>query len=57
MRRAISLIVGLCLTIAGAVSGVYLLFFAQGWNVWMLISAGFAVAVGAMWLYADLTEA
>jgi hypothetical protein len=56
MRRAISLIVCLCLTIAGALGGLYLLFFAQGWNVWLLISAGFALTVGAMWLYADLTE-
>jgi hypothetical protein len=51
------LIVGLCLTNAGAAGGVYLLLFAEGRNVRLPISAGFTLAVGAMWLYADLTEA
>jgi hypothetical protein len=57
MRRAISLSVALCLTIAGAAGGLYLLLFAQGWSLWLLISAGFALTVGAMWLYADFTDA
>jgi hypothetical protein len=56
MRRAISLIVALGLTVTGAAGGLYLLLFAQTWNVWMLITAGFALTVRAMWLYADLTD-
>lgn len=57
MRRTISLFLALCLTFAGAGGMVFLLFFANGWKGWMIMSAGMLFTVGAVWLYSDFIDA
>jgi hypothetical protein len=57
VRRTISLIASLSLTVAGSSLFAYLLFFAAGWKGWMIISSGFMGGIGALWLWADFIDA
>jgi hypothetical protein len=56
-RRAFSLVLALVLTIGGAATLTYLLFFANGWKGWMLVASGTFSVVGAFWLYEDFINA
>ena len=56
MRRTISLIIALCLTLFGAAGMAYLLFFAAGWKGWMIMGAGLLFTAGALWLYDDFAD-
>ena len=55
LRRAISLVFALGLLAAGFGFLAYLLFFAPGWRGWIIIGSGFSGAIGALWLYEDIT--
>jgi hypothetical protein len=57
MRRIISLILALCLTVTGAGGIVYLLLFAHGWRGWMVMGSGLVFTAGAVWLYSDFIDA
>jgi hypothetical protein len=53
----VSLLLALCLTIAGAAALIYLLVFAAGWKGWIVMAAGGLFAAGVMWLYSDFIDA
>jgi len=57
IRRAISLIVAMLLTIAGLAGVIWFLFFDLFYSYPMAGASGFVLAVGAMWLYSDFTDA
>ena len=57
MRRIISFIIALCMTLFGAFGLIYLFVFAHGWRGWMVMAAGLVFAVGAVWLYSDYIDA
>lgn len=56
MRRIVSIVVALVLTIGGAMTMIYLLLFAHGWKGVILVAAGFVTTMGAVWLYSDFIE-
>jgi hypothetical protein len=57
MRRIISFVIALCMTLGGAISGIYLLMFAHGWKGWMVMAAGLVFTLGVVWLYSDYIDA
>ena len=57
IRRTISLMFALALTVVGLVALVYLLFFALAWKGWMVMAAGFVAALGGMWFWEDFPKA
>jgi hypothetical protein len=57
VRRAISLLLALCLTIGGGAGLAFLLFFAAGWKGWMVMAAGLVFALGVVWLWSDFIDA
>jgi hypothetical protein len=57
MRRIISFVIALCLTVTGAVAMGYLLIFAPWWKGWMVMGAGLVFTAGALWLYEDYINA
>jgi hypothetical protein len=56
MRRIVSLVVALFVTVGGAGVFHYLVLFAPAFYGWVLAGSATMTAVGAMWLYADLTD-
>jgi hypothetical protein len=56
MRRTISFVIAILLTLTGFTSLAYLQLFAAGWKGWMVLAAGTVFAVGAMWLYSDFID-
>jgi len=56
MQRTICLFLALFLTVVGAGAFVFLVFFAAGWEGWMLMAAGGVFVTGVMWLYSDFTD-
>jgi hypothetical protein len=56
MRSIVSLVVALCLTVAGGGGLAYLILFAPGFYGWMMTATALVFGAGLMWLYADLTE-
>ena len=52
VRRTISFVLAVALTIAGFGILVYLLLF--GGRGWMIVGSGFSGTLGAYWLYEDL---
>jgi len=57
IRRVVSLILALALTVAGGAGLAFLLLFAHWWKGWMVIGAGFCCALGVIWLYIDFIDA
>jgi hypothetical protein len=57
IRRIISLILALALTVAGYGFVVYVLLFAAGWSKPVVVAAAFAGTLGAFWLYEDFIDA
>ena len=51
MRRIVSIVVALVLTIGGAMTMIYLLLFAHGWKGVILVAAGFVTTMGAVWAW------
>jgi hypothetical protein len=57
VRRTISLMLALALTIGSAAALVFVLFYARGFYFWMPISAGIGLFLGLYWLWADFINA
>jgi hypothetical protein len=57
VRRSINLVAALALTGGSAYALVYLLFFAQGFYIWMPVSAGIGLTLGLYWLWEDFINA
>ena len=57
IRRTINLIAALALTAGSGSALVFLLFYADGFYLWMPTSAGIALFVGVYWLWADFINA
>jgi hypothetical protein len=56
LRRAISLILALSLTLVGASALGYLILFADHWRGWMVIGSGFVCTTGIIWIYSDFID-
>ncbi|SDK14363.1 MULTISPECIES: hypothetical protein [Bradyrhizobium] len=57
MRRVISLVLALVLTVAGAVASIYMLFFCAVISFKAAGAAGLVLGVGLIWLYSDFIDA
>ncbi|MGZ6550770.1 MAG: hypothetical protein ACXVDJ_10890 [Tumebacillaceae bacterium] len=57
MRRVISLILALGLTVAGAVASIYVLFFSVAISFMAAAAAGLVLGVGLIWLNSDFIDA
>ena len=57
MRRTLSFVVAFVLLMTGSGALAYLLFFAQGWQGWMVLAAAVVATVGAGWLWSDFVDA
>jgi len=57
VRRSINMILALALTVAGAAGLVFLLFYAAGWQGWMVMAAGSVFTAGILWLWSDFIDA
>ena len=56
MRLILSLTISLAVTIAGWVLFIYLVLFATGSTLWLVAATGYFGTIGAVWVWADLTE-
>jgi hypothetical protein len=57
MRRSLGLVVAFVMLMSGSGALTYLLFFAQGWQSWMVLAAAMAATIGAAWLWSDYIDA
>jgi len=57
VRRIISFVLALALTAASGFALFYLLFFANGFKLWMPVASGVMLFVGGYWLWADFIDA